>query len=132
MEGSELLGGPKAAWRMATTLSSHLQIGQEHQLRTLFRRFVFSPKYLDPTEVSLASLAPSLAQVGLEESGPSGVKLDRKTLDGLCMLYEDLVLLPKMLDKSQALSEGMCYSVTSQTLGSNGETVLPGTPVFLN
>ena len=127
--GSNKFLSPKASWKCAMALASHLQLGSESQLLDLFRRFVFSPRYLDPTELALATLSQlDLSAEAMKEdttSAAASTPVDKSTLDRLCQLYEQLVLSPHSLKKSVAQTGRMCYSVISQTLGTNGETVLP-------
>jgi len=129
---------PKTAWRIALAVASHLQIGQEFQLQTLFRRIIFSERFVDPTELAMTANM-SLMNLSLDDMRTDGVpdggktnatpsadiSVDASTLAKLCQLYEELILSPKSVEKSRAIRFKLCYSTTSQTLSSNGETILP-------
>ena len=60
------------------------QVGSEFQLRNLFRRFIFSPKYLDPTELALATLSQMNLSEDLRPEGSrdaASTPVDKSTLD---------------------------------------------------
>ena len=122
---------PKHAWKVAVALADHLQVGQDFQLRSLFRKVIFNETYLDPTEIALATLSQMNLSDNLRDGeevqshDAKSTPIDRSTLDNLCALYEDLILVEKNVAKSESVMNMACYSITSQTQNTNGETVLP-------
>ena len=129
-EGSQI-------WILAASLVQHLQIGQEYELSFLLKNILFSPRYIN----SVNHISHQLSQLHVQEQSVStegqALPIDNSTIRHISNnwedhfpkmenLYRDL-LLPnlKVLKQSEFRHHQLCYSTSSLTIKSKGETVLP-------
>lgn len=151
---------PSFTWRLSMTLLVHLQVGQEFLARRLVDDVIFDPEFClfnidlitaeleqlgmtsTTTTTALTDRQPDLADIlrpqgscgGSSTSSKFGQMLQdpKRALPQLRRLFEKFLFRDTaMVGKSYHLYNQMCFSTSSLTLASNGETVLPSDWQFL-
>ena len=124
-------------WTLAASLVQHLQVGQEYELSFLLKNILFAARYIN----SVNHISHQLSQLNVREkndsTGDQNLQIDNNAIWHISSnweekfpkienLYRDL-LLPnsKVLKQSEFRHHQLCYSTSSLTIKSKGETILP-------